>query len=103
MARQPLGRPQTEDEKKFHARNHILLSLFSIIVFLPLGVVGLYFSIQHFWPQKPIPMLPPLQAYGANQSSDWEDAYRNSSRALWFDVLAILIFLAVLYVAFLVL
>uniref|UniRef100_A0ABK0LDH5 Uncharacterized protein n=1 Tax=Rattus norvegicus TaxID=10116 RepID=A0ABK0LDH5_RAT len=88
MARQPLGRPQTEDEKKFHARNHILLSLFSIIVFLPLGVVGLYFSIQ---------------AYGANQSSDWEDAYRNSSRALWFDVLAILIFLAVLYVAFLVL
>lgn len=48
-------------------------------------------------------MLPPLQAYGANQSSDWEDAYRNSSRALWFDVLAILIFLAVLYVAFLVL
>ncbi|XP_029388053.1 transmembrane protein PMIS2-like [Mus pahari] len=86
--RKPLDRPQTPDELKFYARNHAMLAVVALILFLPFGALALYFS---------------HQTNEANKCSAWEDAYRNSSRTMWFNVLAILIFLGLIYVVVLVL
>lgn len=42
-------------------------------------------------------MLPLLQTKEANQYSDWEDAYLNSTRTIWMDVLGILVGLGIIY------
>ncbi|XP_076790060.1 transmembrane protein PMIS2 [Arvicanthis niloticus] len=87
-SRKPLGRPQTADELKFYARNHLLLTILSMIIFLPLGAIGFYFS---------------RKTDEANRCSDWVDAYRNSTRTIWLDVFAILIGLGIVFVVALVL
>ncbi|XP_029335598.1 transmembrane protein PMIS2 [Mus caroli] len=86
--RKPLDRPQTPDELKFYARNYTLLAVLALILFLPFGLLALYFS---------------HQTNEANKCSAWEDAYRNSSRTMWFNMLAILAFIGIIYVFALVL
>lgn len=44
--RKPLDRPQTPDELKFYARNYVMLALLAMILFLPFGILAIYFSIQ---------------------------------------------------------
>uniref|UniRef100_A0A8C6GJZ8 PMIS2 transmembrane protein n=1 Tax=Mus spicilegus TaxID=10103 RepID=A0A8C6GJZ8_MUSSI len=86
--RKPLDRPQTPDELKFYARNYALLALLALILFLPFGILAIYFS---------------NQTNKANKCSEWEDAYRNSSRTMWFNMLAILAFIGIIYILVLVL
>ncbi|XP_013377839.1 PREDICTED: putative bifunctional UDP-N-acetylglucosamine transferase and deubiquitinase ALG13 isoform X2 [Chinchilla lanigera] len=86
---------QTQEELDFYAPSYVCLTFTAIILFPPLGMLGLYFSRQGFW--KPIPMLPSLQTTEANEKSDWEQAYANSARTGWLDVCAILIGLGLIY------
>ncbi|EDL23998.1 RIKEN cDNA 4930479M11 [Mus musculus] len=86
--RKPLDRPQTPDELKFYARNYVMLALLAMILFLPFGILAIYFSIQ---------------TNEANKCSNWEDAYRNSSRTMWFNMLAIVAFVGIIYILVLVL
>ncbi|XP_076409606.1 transmembrane protein PMIS2 [Peromyscus maniculatus bairdii] len=80
--RQPLGRPQTSEELAFYARTHIFLTICALLLCPPFGLLGLLFA---------------HKTKEANQYSDWEDAYLNSTRTIWMDVLGILVGLGIIY------
>ncbi|XP_005400125.1 PREDICTED: uncharacterized protein LOC102023997 isoform X3 [Chinchilla lanigera] len=73
---------QTQEELDFYAPSYVCLTFTAIILFPPLGMLGLYFS---------------RQTTEANEKSDWEQAYANSARTGWLDVCAILIGLGLIY------
>ncbi|XP_053523571.1 transmembrane protein PMIS2 [Artibeus jamaicensis] len=81
-AKEPEEPTQTTEELAFYAPNYIYLTILGIILFLPLGLLALYFS---------------HQTLKANKSSDWEEAYINSGRTGWVAVFAILIGLGIIY------
>ncbi|XP_055450672.1 transmembrane protein PMIS2 [Psammomys obesus] len=87
-SKKPLDREQTSEEKAFYARNHFVMTVLALILFPPLGLGGLYYS---------------RKTDEANKSSDWEDAYHNSTRTIFFDVFGIMIGLGLIYVFVLVL
>ncbi|XP_045041319.1 transmembrane protein PMIS2 [Desmodus rotundus] len=73
---------QTVEELAFYAPNYKCLTILAIILFLPLGLLALFFS---------------HQTLKANKNSDWEEAYVNSGRTGWLAVFAILIGLGIIY------
>ncbi|KAM5297469.1 transmembrane protein PMIS2 [Glossophaga mutica] len=73
---------QTIEELAFYAPDYKCLTVLAIILFLPLGLLALYFS---------------HQTLNANKNSDWEEAYNNSGRTGWLAVFAILIGLGIIY------
>ncbi|XP_052617920.1 transmembrane protein PMIS2 [Peromyscus californicus insignis] len=103
--RVPLDRPQTSEELAFYARSHTVLTICALLLFPPFGLLAIFFAQKvkllprhcSSYPQKPIPMLPLLQTKEANQYSDWEDAYLNSARTIWIDVIGILVGLGIIY------
>lgn len=58
-----LGRPQTDDELKFYARNYFCLTIIGMVFFLPFGLMALYFSRQvKLSPAHPVLCLQPATA-----------------------------------------
>ncbi|XP_045702608.1 transmembrane protein PMIS2 [Phyllostomus hastatus] len=81
-AEKPEEPTQTVAELAFYAPNYKCLTLLAIILFLPLGLLAVYFS---------------HKTLKANKNSDWEEAYINSGRTGWLAVFAILIGLGIIY------
>ncbi|XP_059132138.1 transmembrane protein PMIS2-like [Peromyscus eremicus] len=80
--RVPLGRPQTSEELAFYAQSHTVLTICALLLFPPFGLLAIFFA------QK---------TKEANEYSDWEDAYLNSARTIWIDVIGILVGLGIIY------
>ncbi|XP_027286871.1 transmembrane protein PMIS2-like [Cricetulus griseus] len=80
--KKPLNRPQTAEELGFYAPKHKVMTILALLLFPPFGLLALYFS---------------FQTDEANKCSDWEVAYTNSTRTMWFDVLGILAGLGLIY------
>nr|KAF6411341.1 PMIS2 transmembrane protein [Rousettus aegyptiacus] len=73
---------QTPEELAFHAPIYLGLTILAVIIFPPLGAPAAFFC---------------YKTWRANKKSEWEQAYVNSSRTGWLDVLAILIGLGIIY------